>query len=392
MSSSLLVCPSFFSAGRDGISRVGVLFFDALCEMDDRSPRVYAANDSPEQCPPERGVGFGRNYPRMLWHALRPSFLKGTGPQRGGTSVRRVICTHLGLSPVARLLARRQQRPWIVYLHGVEAWRSLHGRSRWGLRGATQLWSASEETRRRFLLTNPWADPRRVHTVPPGVPRAESEPLEECVNREPPSRRLRILSVGRMSRLDTWRPYRGATDLYKGFADIVTATDLLKLRGIEVEINFVGDGDARDDLARYVANFPGRASIHFHGSLDDVRLAQQYRDAHVFVLPSQGEGFGLVYAEAMAAGLPCIAAQAGGAGEVVLDGESGLLVPFGDAAALSDYLECLARNPTLYRRLSAGARARHEALFSHPATLCRWTKKLRSLSVSRSDESEQSSR
>lgn len=392
MSPSLLVCPSYFSAGRDGISRVGALFFEALGEVDGTSPRVYAANDSSEQCSPERGVAFGRNYPRMLWHAFQLSFLKRLGPEKADTSARRVICTHLGLSPVARILARRQRRPWIAYLHGVEAWRPLHGRSRWGLRGATELWSASEETRRRFLLTNPWADPLRVHPVLPGVPAGASGLLEPYVKREPPSQTLRILSVGRMSRLDTWRPYRGVADLYKGFADLITAADLLGFRGIKVELNVVGEGDAREDLERYAASFTRLASIRFHGSLDDKQLAQQYRDAHVFVLPSQGEGFGLVYAEAMAAGLPCIAAQAGGAGEVVLDGEAGLLVPFGDTAALSDRLECLAGNPALYRRLSAGARARHEHLFSHAVTLRRWAKRLRALGVSNSNEHESLSR
>ncbi|HRE79569.1 MAG TPA: glycosyltransferase [Opitutaceae bacterium] len=189
-----------------------------------------------------------------------------------------------------------------------------------------------------------------------------------------------------MSRLDTWRPYQTPTDLYKGFADIIAASERLRVRGITVEVNLVGDGDAKDDLVRYAANFPKLRSVRFHGSLDDVQLAQQYRDAHVFVLPSAGEGFGLVYAEAMAAGLPCIAAHAGGAKEVVLDGEAGLLVPFGDPAALSDHLDCLLRNPTLFRRLSAGAQARHDALFSHPVTLRRWTNQLRSLGSPGSDQ------
>jgi 2-deoxystreptamine N-acetyl-D-glucosaminyltransferase/2-deoxystreptamine glucosyltransferase len=78
----------------------------------------------------------------------------------------------------------------------------------------------------------------------------------------------------------------------------------------------------------------------------------------VLVLPSAYEEMGSVLVEAMASGLPVVASAVGGIPEVVRDGETGLLVPPGDVAALAGVLDRLAADPELRARLAAGARAR----------------------------------
>jgi glycosyltransferase involved in cell wall biosynthesis len=98
--------------------------------------------------------------------------------------------------------------------------------------------------------------------------------------------------------------------------------------------------------------------VIFRGRLDDAALAAAYAAADVFVGPSQYEGFGIVYLEALRAGLPVIATTAGAAGEIVTDGVEGLLVPPEDPAALAAALNRMSDRPMLQRmRAAAGERA-----------------------------------
>jgi glycosyltransferase involved in cell wall biosynthesis len=85
-----------------------------------------------------------------------------------------------------------------------------------------------------------------------------------------------------------------------------------------------------------------------------------WRDADVFVLPTRGEAFGMVYQEAAAAGLPAIGSRLNAIPEIVEDGVTGVLVPPGDVAALADAMRRLARSADLRRTLGAAARARIE--------------------------------
>ena len=92
-----------------------------------------------------------------------------------------------------------------------------------------------------------------------------------------------------------------------------------------------------------------------------------YARGTVGVLPSLEEAFGLPLAEAMASGLPTVATRVGGMPELVVDGETGLLVPPDDAGALADALVRLLEDPALASRLGAGGRARAVERFSWDA-------------------------
>jgi glycosyltransferase involved in cell wall biosynthesis len=84
----------------------------------------------------------------------------------------------------------------------------------------------------------------------------------------------------------------------------------------------------------------------------------------LLIVPSQYEGFGLTAAEAMAAGLPVIASDVDGLREVVDDGNSGLLVPFGDVEKMSSALLALLSNPERARSMGKNGKLRIEKLFS----------------------------
>ena len=100
-----------------------------------------------------------------------------------------------------------------------------------------------------------------------------------------------------------------------------------------------------------------------------------YRAADLFVLPSFHEGYGLVYAEAMAHGLPIVATSAGAIPETV-PREAGLLVAPGDPAALAQGLRLLLAQPAIAARLAAGSRAAGSRLPDWRETTERWEREL----------------
>ncbi len=102
---------------------------------------------------------------------------------------------------------------------------------------------------------------------------------------------------------------------------------------------------------------PGAA--HFYGVLDDETLTEKLREAHVLVVPSSYEGFGIVYLEGMAFGLPAIGTLAGAAGEIITDGENGYLIPPGNAQALAARLGALSTDRASLVRLSLNALERY---------------------------------
>lgn len=147
----------------------------------------------------------------------------------------------------------------------------------------------------------------------------------------------------------------------KGLHTLLEA--LRRLPGGDFRLEVVGrmdvdPGYARRLLAQVKAG--GLAErVRFHGPLADDQLAAQLAAAHVLVVPSTYEGYGIVYLEGMGFGLPAVATSAGGASEIVTDGENGCLVPPGEPDALATRLSGLARDRGLLARLSLGALERY---------------------------------
>jgi len=129
----------------------------------------------------------------------------------------------------------------------------------------------------------------------------------------------------------------------------------------------VGDGVERARLET-LSNELGLAErVHFAGQQDDVRPWLAALD--VFALTSDWEGMPNAVLEAMATGLPVVATAVGGTPEVVVDGETGLLVPPRDPNALAQAITCLLREPDLRRKMGRAGRERVERHFSIEETV-----------------------
>lgn len=148
----------------------------------------------------------------------------------------------------------------------------------------------------------------------------------------------------------------------KNLAGMVAAFAELSRRVPGVELRIAGEGDA-DYLAscRAEAERRGVASaVHFLGGLTVAQVQAELSQAACFALPSFQENAPLSLAEAMAAGLPAVAARVGGVPEMVAPGETGLLVDPRDSAGMADALESVLKDPE--RAAAMGACARRAAL------------------------------
>src|SRR6185503_4719271 len=130
--------------------------------------------------------------------------------------------------------------------------------------------------------------------------------------------------------------------------------------GDELRYVFCGDGGERAALEKAAAGLAGR--VVFAGFRRDVAACLAAAD--VVAMPSLHEGLGVAALEAMAASRPVVASRVGGLAEVVVDGDTGVLVPPSDPPALAAGLTRLARDPGLRARYGAAGRARVLAVYS----------------------------
>lgn len=178
-----------------------------------------------------------------------------------------------------------------------------------------------------------------------------------------PDGALLLLGVGRMA-------------TKKGFQVLVRALPGLFAAHPEAHVVLAGGGDLLPDLARAAAGFAGR--LHLPGPVLRDSLPDLYRAADLFVLPAvhdrRGNVDGLpnVILEAMASGLPVVASRVSGIPLAVADGETGLLIPEGDAEALLTALLRLLADPTLARRLGEEGRRKAERELTWDAVAARY--------------------
>jgi glycosyltransferase involved in cell wall biosynthesis len=199
----------------------------------------------------------------------------------------------------------------------------------------------------REMLGNRGVETRRIHVVPPGfdgVSRGERSSLRDDL--------VRVLCVAQ------WVPR-------KGILTLVEAWTLHERPGAVLELIGETDADPNYEVrVRAAIEASSRGSIVVSGRVDDATLGKAYASADVFVLPSSYEGYGIVYAEALAFGLPIIACDAGPVSELV-GREAAVLVPANHKDELCAALDLLLDDPKLRSNMS-------EAAGHRAAQLPRW--------------------
>lgn len=342
--------------GEGGIARfnrdlLGAIAAAPAVERVDVLCRHAAAQD--EALPPKLAqahVAGGRTA-----YALR-ALMRATARKRYDI----VLCSHLHLAPVAAAAAKLQRAPLWLQLHGIEAWQRPGRLRQCAAESAALVTSISRYTRRRFLE---WAviEPSRARVLP-GTVDARFTP-----GPRPAALAQRLGVPGKRVLLTVSRIDKG--DRYKGHDTVIAALAQLAPRVPDLDYVIVGDGDDRGRLEQLARQLGVDRRVHFAGRVSDSELVDYYRLADAFVMPSAKEGFGIVFLEAAASGVPVIGGDRDGSVDALGDGALGSAVAPGDPAALGAAIE---------RALAAGrqgavpvGRFRAEAFGAHAHALLR---------------------
>jgi len=286
---------------------------------------------------------FDRSHPnrvhrlRLQRHAwLRPEsllmYLKLLGTSLYIAVRHRLAAVHAGRALpeglVAWLTGRLLRRPVLVYVHGEELTGWGRGRKfetmRYVLRHVDQVVANSDFTKQQVIAMG--VVPDRVVLISPGVdtsifrPGLPHEDLREQL-RLAPGAKL-ILSVGRLSPR-------------KGFDQVIRALPALRDAGIDAHHALIGVGEDEERLKGLVAELGIGDFVHLLGHVAPQDLPRWYNACDVFAMPNREiegdtEGFGIVFLEAAACGKPAVAGVAGGTGNAVVDGVTGLRVDGAD--------------------------------------------------------------
>jgi phosphatidylinositol alpha-1,6-mannosyltransferase len=337
----LLIAAEIFGTG--GIQRFNQTILAAY-DRKDVTCRVLALNDSP------KSVGAGSAYPKATVTGYCGNRLRFAAAVIGALwngGYDWVLVGHINfLSLVVAALAlktAKKRASLVLFAHGIEVWRGVGHLRRLALSRTDKILCVSSYTRHRILEQSPRLSAERLAVFP----NALSETWRATAGAPSinifPSRF--ILSVTRLER----------SDRYKGIVTVIEALSMLSDDGMHYCV--VGRGDDLTFLRQVALRLGVEHRVHFLQNARDADLATLYERCSAFVLPSGKEGFGIVYLEAMYFGAPVIAAGTKGTLDVVRDGETGLLVHFGDSAAVKDAIERIEASPDLRRRLRDAGRA-----------------------------------
>ncbi len=264
-----------------------------------------------------------------------------------------IVSGHVSLGPLTATISRLTGVPYLCCAYGLETWGRGFTLDEWALQGSAGILSISHWTKN--LLVKRGYPESKIHIIHPRLdPRFENR---EFPDNKTASKTLRLLSVSRLDR----------EEQYKGQDHALQALHLLKNRCPDLCWHYTirGDGSDRSRLEQMVVTWGLQDQVSFkEPSSDRAQLESLYRESDIFLMPSRfgkwerrwrGEGFGIVYLEAAAQGVPSIAYHCGGITDIFEDGKTALLVEPDNITQLSQAMQRLAENPALRMKIAREA-------------------------------------
>ena len=335
----VLLATESVRAGNGGIARVARLMAKVLGERTD----------------PVTGIAFSDPQPSS---DLGVSFRTARGSRtRYVLEVNRAIPTHthfvydcLGMSRAHQWLPI-PHRPSLAYVHGIEVWTgTAHSKQVAAAPRMTHLLSNSLHTRDRAAELDPRFARAEVCWLatesddpPASTPRTGGPPRVTIVGRVVPNR------------------YKGHDELFRAWPAVLAAVP-------DAVLTVAGTGPALPQVRKLAAELGlPENQVEFRGFVPEAVMPQLWAETTVFAMPSRGEGFGLVYIEAMRHSVPVIGSVHDAAPEVNLDGVTGYNVDLTRPSQLADRLIHLLRNRDEASRLGANGFRRWQTAFRYSA-------------------------
>ena len=247
-----------------------------------------------------------------------------------------VLCGHINYLGLSVFLCFMTQSKLALMAHGIEVWNGSILRALM-LRVVNKIWHVSFFTKNKILS---WADlpsgifeylPNLIHLEKYSRGKKNSYLLHKY---ELESRKI-ILTVSRLSSLER----------YKGHDELIELFPAILRKNPNLGYLIVGDGDDLNRLREKVNNLGLDDIIIFTGYISEQEKVEIYRLADAYVMVGSGEGFGLVYLEALAYGVPVVGSTADASAEVLLNGELGELATPGDSESIIGAIERALQKP-----------------------------------------------
>lgn len=262
-------------------------------------------------------IGFNGNKLKAIWHIIRRVNKQDI-----------LFYGHINLLPVAYLtyIVNRVRKTYFI-IHGIDVWHRFSPIKRFVLKKFSYL-SVSNYTKDIFSEKNN-IDPAQIDIFPNCIYLEDDTSIHE--NPFDPAA-FNLLTITRLSKGDN----------YKGVDNILKAVSLLKNEISNIKYTIVGKGDDTERLRLLVKELDIVEFVDFKGFVADIEPYFSHCD--LFALPSKSEGFGIVYLEAMKYKKPVLAANSGGAVDVVIDNITGVLCPYGDIGCLKEKILSIHNN------------------------------------------------
>jgi glycosyltransferase involved in cell wall biosynthesis len=311
--------PSYVS-GTGGIQALSRFLVPALHEcLPDARITVIAKDDQSIPDPEENTVAqfstVGWWAPSQRTAAFTVELLSWAIRERPDV----IITAHVNFAPIAHWLKKSLKIPFIAIGHGIEVWQIRSSRVRRELRSADRLLAVSEFTRKRMAIA--LGIPSDAIRLLPNTFDAEKfEPAPKphflLKRYHLRSNQPVILTVARLA----------SAEQYKGYDQVLRALPAVKRAFSDVRYILGGWGSDRSRVLKLISELGLTDSVILAGYIPDYELNSYYNLCDVFAMPSKGEGFGIVFLEALACGKPVIAGNTDGSIDAVLNGQLGVLV------------------------------------------------------------------
>ncbi|MEH2211665.1 glycosyltransferase family 4 protein [Nostoc sp.] len=229
-----------------------------------------------------------------------------------------VFCGHINLAVLIQTLCQPLGIPYTVLTYGKEVWEPLKNQERRALTSAERIWTISRYSRDRACVANS-LNSKMVQMMPCAIDTDKFTPgskQPELVQKYGLTGAKVLMTVARL-----W-----SGDIYKGVDVTIRALPQIAEVFPEVKYLVIGRGDDQPRLAKLAKDLGVSDRVVFAGFVATEELMEHYRLADAYIMPSQ-EGFGIVYLEAMACGVPVLSGDDDGSADPLQDGKLGWRVP-----------------------------------------------------------------
>jgi glycosyltransferase involved in cell wall biosynthesis len=230
-----------------------------------------------------------------------------------------IACGHIKLLPLAILAKLITRAPLLLIIYGVDAWDAPKNIVlKYFLSKIDLIISISDITKQRFMR---WShvNQKKFYILPNAITQKNygvGVKSRKLVERYHLKDKIVLMTLGRLS----------AEEKYKGFDEIMELLPELAKQIPNIVYLIVGDGDDRPRLEAKAKSLGVGERVVFTGFISEAEKADHYRLADAFVMPGRGEGFGFVFLEALACGIPAVGSTLDGSREALRGGTLGILV------------------------------------------------------------------